>query len=119
MNTLCTPTIVSAAAVVSLLMVDMASKSYMNFAIHLVLGVIIILLVSLLCMFGAEFVAWGLLMTPLLLMVIGAVILKVRETTLRSVPTGAVISKTPDSYCHLDGKVMYKPGMSVPSAKQA
>jgi hypothetical protein len=86
MNALCTPTIATAAIFVSLLFVDLLRHDYELLPGHAVAGVVSVLLMGVLCEYGASLAAWGLLLLPFVILLIGWIMF-VRQPTKAATPT--------------------------------
>lgn len=70
----CTPAFVTAALFISILILDLAKRNYRLLGGHFLLGIISVLLMLYLCQREAEYVAWGLLLIPFLLLALGFII---------------------------------------------
>jgi hypothetical protein len=93
MDALCTPTIATAAIFVSLLFLDLLRHDYELLAGHAFAGVISIGLMCVLCEYGASLAAWGLLLLPFVILVIGWMMLIKQPTK----PVGPAIYSPPIS----------------------
>ena len=71
MDALCTPTIATAAIFVSLLFLDLFRRDFELLPGHGFFGVVCVLLMAVLCQYGAEMAAWGFLVLPFVILIIG------------------------------------------------
>lgn len=95
------PAITTAALFVALLTLDLVNRNNRLLAAHFIFGVISVLLMLYLSQQGADFVAWGLLLLPFVLLLTGVIIGSVKatpgpSTQLAPVP---VLKKNPCSTC--------------------
>jgi hypothetical protein len=95
------PAITTAALFVALLTLDLVNRNNRLLAVHFIFGVISVLLMLYLSQQGADFVAWGLLLVPFILLLTGVIIGSVKatpgpSTQLAPVP---VLKTNPCSTC--------------------
>ena len=74
------PAITTAALFVALLTLDLVNRNNRLLAAHFIFGVISVLLMLYLSQQGADFVAWGLLLVPFILLLTGVIIGSVKAT---------------------------------------
>jgi hypothetical protein len=74
------PAITTAALFVALLTLDLVNRNNRLLAAHFIFGVISVLLMLYLSQQGADFVAWGLLLVPFILLMTGVIIGSVKAT---------------------------------------
>jgi hypothetical protein len=77
----CKPAFVTAALFVAILILDLAKRDYRLLGGHFLFGIISVLLMLFLCQNDAEFVAWGVLLLPFLLLALGLVIGAIQKTS--------------------------------------
>jgi hypothetical protein len=75
----CRPALVTTALFLSLFIVDLVHQEYAAIIGHALLGVFSILLVNLLCQNNMGYVAWALLATPFVLLILGHLIFLAEE----------------------------------------
>ena len=71
MDALCTPTIATAALFVALIILDLLRRDYELLPGHGFFGLISVFLMAILCQRGYSMAAWGLLLFPFVILVIG------------------------------------------------
>ena len=103
----CTPAFVTAALFIAVLILDLAKRDYRLLGGRFLLGIIAVLLMLFLCKNNAEFVAWGVLLLPFILLAIGLVIGAIQKTS--GEPRGVTTPKAvvPDSECTCDESLPY------------
>lgn len=104
----CKPAFVTAALFVAVLILDLAKRDYRLLGGHFLFGIIAVLLMLFLCQNDAEYVAWGVLLLPFLLLALGLVIGAIQKTSgePRSVSAPvkqSVVSSTPECTCDQTG----------------
>ncbi len=97
----CTPAFVTAALFISILILDLAKRNYRLLGGHFLLGIISVLLMVYLCQHEAEYVAWGLLLMPFLLLALGFIIGAIQKGSgePRLTPTEIASGKQEDCTC--------------------
>ena len=95
------PAITTAALFVALLTLDLVNRNNRLLAAHFIFGVISVLLMLYLSQQGADFVAWGLLLLPFVLLLTGVIIGSVKATPGPStqVAPAPVLKINPCSTC--------------------
>jgi len=98
------PAITTGALFVALLTLDLINRNNRLLAAHFIFGVIAVLLMLYLSQQGADFVAWGLLLLPLILLITGVIIGSVKATpgpaaTQVATQPAQVLKPTPCSTC--------------------
>jgi hypothetical protein len=94
MDALCTPTVATAAVFVSLIFLDLLRHDYELIQGHGVAGVICVFLMAILCQYGASFAAWGLLILPFVILIVGWVLVIRQPTKLNPAPSDTTYSPT-------------------------
>lgn len=79
MESLCTPTIATAALFTALIFLDLFRREYKLLPAHGFFGILSTLLVSILCQQGAVSAAWALLAFPFVILFLGFLFLATRE----------------------------------------
>jgi hypothetical protein len=69
MDALCTPTVATAAAFTSLLILDLFRRDFELLPGHMFFGVLSVAGMAILCQRGATFAAWGLFLLPFVLVI--------------------------------------------------
>lgn len=95
------PAITTGALFVALLTLDLINRNNRLLAAHFIFGVIAVLLMLYLSQQGADFVAWGLLVLPFILLLTGVIIGSVKATPGSGATQVAtpVLKSTPCSTC--------------------
>lgn len=86
MEALCTPAIATAAIFVALLFLDLFRREFHLLPAHSLFGFVSVLLMSVLCQNNANFVAWGLLAFPFVILVLGWGMMALKATDTSTVP---------------------------------
>ena len=60
----CTPALITGLFFILLIAYDMQRKNFDSLPPHVILGLVCVLLMGILCQYGASFVAWGILAIP-------------------------------------------------------
>jgi len=84
MDALSTPTILTAAIFVALIFLDLFRRDFNLLPGHGFFGVLCVMLIAVVCQYGSNLLAWGLLAVPAVILIIGWGI----QTT--GVPSGAI-----------------------------
>jgi TctA family transporter len=82
----CKPALATTSLFVALFIVDLIRQEYAAIIGHALLGVFSILLVNVLCQNNMSYVAWGLLVTPFILIGLGYLIFMVQQASREPVP---------------------------------
>jgi hypothetical protein len=83
------PVLVTVALFFTLACLDIISRNYKNFAQHTIFGAIATLMMLYLATHDAEFVAWGLLILPILILIIGVVVGSLPKSGAAPAPVAA------------------------------
>jgi len=108
MDTLCTPTIITAALFVAIIFNDLLRHEFENLPGHSMLGVVSILLMAGLCQRGYIMIAWGLLLLPLTAMFIMLVVQITASSNSSVQPSGSSTDMKKDEIRHYNGAFMYR-----------
>jgi hypothetical protein len=108
MDTLCTPTIITAALFVAIVFTDLLRHEFENLPGHSMLGVISVLLMAGLCQRGAIIVAWGLLLVPLTVLFILLIIELSKSSSNSVTPSGCPPCINTDEPTQYRGAFMYR-----------
>lgn len=87
----CRPALFTTALFVSIILADLFRQEYFNIFGHSLFAAISILMVNVLCQNGLTFVAWGLLITPFVLLFIGWMIVLIERQSI-SPPAATPVS---------------------------
>jgi len=93
MNTICTPTTITAGIFTSLVFLDLFRHDYKLTIIHALLGMFFVLLMSILCEMGSHILSWFLLVLPFFILGTFIIVDKYKHhtprpsNTLYAVPT--------------------------------
>lgn len=98
------PAITTGALFVALLTLDLIRRNNRLLAAHFIFGVIAVLLMMYLSQQGADFVAWGLLLLPFILLIVG-VIIGVTKATPGSAATQVAMPALKTTPCSTCGSV--------------
>lgn len=91
MEGLCTPVIATAAMFTAIVLLDILRHEFEYVPRHGFLGFLSVLLVGILCQYGATIVAWCLLALPFLLLIISAIIQAAAPKKSRVSPSRAAM----------------------------
>ena len=99
MDALCTPTIATAALFVALIILDLLRRDYELLPGHGFFGLISVFLMAILCQRGYSMAAWGLLLFPFVILVIGLGIQATKPMSAIAAATYPTMNGRPCSKC--------------------